>query len=217
MRIIKSKKFAESFNELYDYVDDDTVETLDRYEQEDYDIVDWDSLETGEIPITDDNVDDVLVDNLIDEYGEEEGEGDVSVQEFPLEEVPIEEVPTVIEPLKEVPTKEEVQEHEAPKAEESMPDPEDDAKKHFGSDIRGALEWAKEKKRVVQIFYNTEGKKRGRGGKKYLKRELNLPKLKGGGVNINRIIEPHYFFHAKTTGRDLLVTYDRSKGQKRDR
>ncbi|HUS49933.1 MAG TPA: hypothetical protein VMZ91_07190, partial [Candidatus Paceibacterota bacterium] len=208
MRIIKTKKFAEDFDELYDHFDDNTVETLDQYNSaKDKIKIDYDSLEEGQEPIGDDNLDDNLADNNLEE---DEKMEITPTEDFPMEEVPIEEVPTVVEPLKEVPTKDEAMDNAAPKADESVPDPEDNAKKHFGSDIRGALEWAKEKKRVVQISYNTEGRRRGRGGKEYLKRELNLPKIESGGVNINRIIEPHYFFHANTTKRDILVTYDRS-------
>ena len=47
MKIIESKKFAKTFNELYDYIDDDTVETLDQYEVNDQEAIDWDALERG--------------------------------------------------------------------------------------------------------------------------------------------------------------------------
>ena len=208
MRIIESLKFAQIFDETLDHVTDDTVEVLNKYDSTKDEIkIDYDSLEEGQEPIGDDNFDEFLVDTNLEEDEKMEF---TPTEEFPMDEVPIEEAPTVVEPIKEVPTEEEAQEQETPEVEESVPDPQDDAKKHFGSDIRGALEWAKEQKRVVQIFYNTEGRSRGRGGKRYLKRELNLPKIESGGVNINRIIEPHYFFHADTTKRDILVTYDRS-------
>ncbi len=208
MRIIKSLKFAQEFDEVLDHIDDDTIKTLNQYESgKDKIKIDYDSLEEGQEPIGDDNFDEYLAENNLED---DEKKEIIPTEEFPMEEVPIEEAPTVVAPLKEVPTEEEAQEQETPPAEESVPDPEKDLKDYFGSDAVSALKWAKENKRVVQIFYNTEGRKKGRGGKQYLKRELNLPKLDGGGVGINRIIEPHYFFKAKKTNRWILVTYDRS-------
>ena len=211
MKIINSVKFAKNFDELYDHVDDNTVEVLDQYSKEDIE-VDYDSIEEGQRPITENNVDDYLAD-----YNLEEDGGGVAIEEPPTDDfIPEVEQPealpeaTLPEALPEVPTEEEAQEQATPAAEDSVPDPEDDAKAHFGSDVTGALSWAKENKRVVQIFYNTEGRKRGRGGNQYLKRELKLPKLDNGGVSINRIIEPHYFFYAKKTKRWIMVTYDRS-------
>jgi hypothetical protein len=197
----KINKKAADFSEINDWFDDETVEDLREYESNDIGVVDYDALERGEIPAdADEEVDSILVDNLVDETGQE-------IQE-PQEEL---EAPT--EKLLDVPTEEEAEEAATPSAEESEPDIEEtkDIKEHFGRDIRGAIEEAIDEGRVMQIFYNTEGRKRGRGGKEYLKREVSLPKIKGtGGVNINRIIEPHYIFPAKTTGNDILVTYDRS-------
>ena len=49
MRVINSLKFAEGFRELYDWVDDDTVETLDQYDENDFDVIDYDALEKGDV------------------------------------------------------------------------------------------------------------------------------------------------------------------------
>ncbi len=67
MKIITCKKYAERFDELYDWVDDDTVEKLNSYEENDFDTVDYDALERGEVPIIeidDAGVEDILTDNL---------------------------------------------------------------------------------------------------------------------------------------------------------
>lgn len=76
------------------------------------------------------------------------------------------------------------------------------------ANVEEALRWAIANKRVVEIFYVTSGRARTRGGLS-LKREIGLPKDKGG-VHIHRIVEPHYLFTAKTTGKLILVSYDRS-------
>ena len=200
MIIIKCKKYAEQFDEINDWFSDNTVQQLTNYEKNDIEVIDYDALERGEVPVSDENFENVLVDNLVDEYGEEK-------EEPIVDEVPVEDLARD-EPY--VGTEEEQEIEETPLAEESVIDPEEDAKQHFGSDVLGAMKWASENNRVAQIFYNTEGRKRGRGGKEYLKRELNLPKIDEGGVNINRIVEPHYIFYARKTKRNILVTYDRS-------
>jgi hypothetical protein len=67
MKLINSQKYSERFNELYDWVDDDTVAVLNDYEENNYDIVDYDALERGETPVVEideDGIDGILVDNI---------------------------------------------------------------------------------------------------------------------------------------------------------
>ena len=74
MKIIKTKIYAESFDELYDWVDDETVENIDSYEANDFETIDYDALERGEVPVVridDAGVEKILVDNLQDEPTEE--------------------------------------------------------------------------------------------------------------------------------------------------
>ncbi len=176
MKIINSKKYAVKFNELYDYVDDNTVEQIDEYDADNVEIVDYDALEQGEIPVMkvdDQGIESILTDNIEDSQSQED-----TIEEEPLEE-PTEEI--AIEG-------------------EDVPD--------FAS-VYDAMKWAIENSRVVKIFYTTKGENRGRGGKKHLLREKGLSKNVGGGVNIYRIVEPHYMYQAGN-GNLVLVTYDRS-------
>jgi hypothetical protein len=67
MLIINSSKFAQQFGDLYDWIDDDTVDTLNEYEVNDVDTIDYDALERGEVPVVevdDEGVEEILVDNL---------------------------------------------------------------------------------------------------------------------------------------------------------
>ena len=61
MRIIKSLKFAEDFDEELDHFTDNTLELLTKHESDKSKIqIDYDSLEDGQRPIGDDNLDDNL-------------------------------------------------------------------------------------------------------------------------------------------------------------
>lgn len=178
----KSKKF----DELYDVFDDETVDEIekldDSFEVVDYDKL-YDALQQGERPVYEDN----LYDYLADEHLEED---EISIEDTPedITEDVIEEPESVIEDEVGI-------DYEEPDLDEDIP---------IEGDIFGAIKYAIDNKKVVRIEYAPQGKKSGRGRK--LKREIGLP----SGSLINRIIEPHYMFRARTTGNDIVVTWDRS-------
>ena len=93
MKIIYSKKKVSQLSELYDYVDDDTVEQLNKYENNDVENVDYEAFEQGEVPIDAnidaDNVDNVLVDNIEEEIEQEQPLTEEDEQQEPtIEDVP---------------------------------------------------------------------------------------------------------------------------------
>ena len=208
----KKQTYAQNnnLNELIDYVDDDTSEEAVPVLSQD--VVDLDGIERqkaqnlpsgqGEVfTIPEEDIGNYLVDDLIEEDEQsldedvEEGyfDGSYIPSEKELEDVGIETVvDTGDEPANDN------DEIENP---ELFPD--------FGNDFIGALEYAIGNNRVVKLSYLTLGKKKGRGGKEYLKREISDDRIPGTGVNIWRIVEPHDIFRAKN-GHDILVTYDRS-------
>lgn len=167
MKEINYKK-AIKFDELYDLFDDKTVDKLDDYIDNKFEVVDYDelynSLENGEKPVSDDNMSDYLADNLLE-------------QDEIKTEVPIEE------------------EYVEPNLGDDFP---------IEGNTLKAIEYAIKNKKVIKITYSPQGKKYRRGKK--LKREIGLPQ----GSFINRIIEPHYLFRARTTGNNIVVTWDRS-------
>ena len=87
MKTIYSKKKVSQLNELYDYVDDDTVEKLNKYKNNDVENVDYEALEQGDVPIDADNVDEFLVDNIEEEIEQPLSEDDEQ-QEPTTEDVP---------------------------------------------------------------------------------------------------------------------------------
>ena len=63
--IKKIRKKAETFNELYDLFDDDTVENYNNYQSnknKDFDVIDYDTLEKGEVPTVEIDDDDLRID-----------------------------------------------------------------------------------------------------------------------------------------------------------
>jgi len=195
-------------NELVDWTNDGTYETA--YRLMNPTVVDIDELERqraqnlpleqGEVStITEEEVSDYMVDDFLQQDQQleevedtervEEGyfDGSYVPSEDELKELGIEPVEDTGEVVDESP--------------DDVPD--------FGEDHESALRWAIENNRVVKLSYLTLGKKRGRGGKQYLKREMTDDSAPGTGVNIWRIVEPHHIFSAKN-GYDILVTYDRS-------
>lgn len=203
----KKQTLAQSayLKDLVDWTDDDTVDNaVDVMSPQ---VVDFDELERqraqvapleqGELPyMSEKEVDDYFVDDLIEqdegvitddevEEGYFDGSYVPSVDE--LQELGIETVEDTGEVVDEIP--------------DDVPE--------FGADHASALQWAIENNRVVKLSYLTLGKKRGRGGKQYLKREMTDDRIPGTGRNIWRIVEPHHVFSAKN-GHEVLVTYDRS-------
>ncbi len=192
-------------NDLVDWVDDDTMD--DATEVLSPNVVDYDALETqralnapieqGDLPfISEEEIDSYLVDDFIeqdenvltdDEVEEGYFDGSYVPSEDELQELGIEPVEDTGEVVDEIP--------------DDVPD--------FGGNNESALQWAIENNRVVKLSYLTLGKKRGRGGKRYLKREITDDRIPGTGRNIWRIVEPHHIFSAKN-GHEVLVTYDRS-------
>ena len=192
-------------NDLADWTDDDTLD--DATEVLGPQVVDFDELETqralfepleqGELPsIGEDELSSYMVDDLVEldentitDNEVEEGyyDGTYIPSEEELQEKGIEPVEDTGEVVDEVP--------------DDVPD--------FGGDHESALRWAIDNNRVVKLSYLTLGKKRGRGGKQYLKREMADDRVPGTGINIWRIVEPHHVSSAKN-GHDILVTYDRS-------
>lgn len=192
-------------NDIVDWTDDDTLD--DATEVLGPQVVDFDELEMqralsepleqGELPsIGEDDISSYMVDdlveldeNIITDNEVEEGyyDGTYIPSEEELQERGIEPVKDTGEVVDEMP--------------DDVPD--------FGGDHESALRWAIDNNRVVKLSYLTLGKKRGRGGKQYLKREMTDDRVPGTGINIWRIVEPHHVFSAKN-GYDVLVTYDRS-------
>ena len=83
MKSINSKKYAAKFDELYDYVDDNTIEQIDEYDANNIETVDYDALEQGEIPvmkIDDQGVESILTDNIEEPQVKED-----EIEEEPLE------------------------------------------------------------------------------------------------------------------------------------
>jgi hypothetical protein len=82
MRIIKSLKFAEDFDPRLDQFDDDTVAKMNQIEQDKVNPpVAGETPITKDLPVTKDDYENVLVDNLINEDGEE----DVLTEEAPVD------------------------------------------------------------------------------------------------------------------------------------
>ena len=67
-------------------------------------------------------------------------------------------------------------------------EPPDEDYPNFGN-VQDAASWATEKQEAMHIWYTTEK-----------------------GVDIEREVEPHGFYHAKTTNNNILVTYDKTAG-----
>jgi hypothetical protein len=194
-------------NELVDFVDDDTAEeasqvmspeivNLDELERQKAQTM---ALEQGEpTSITEEEVGDYFVDDLV-EQDEQEIANNIEEGYFDGSYVPSEEelqeqgIETVVD------TGEEVDEEAEAEADAVNADP------------LSKLREAWQTNRVVKLSYLTLGKKRGRGGSRYiLKRELDQnDRIPGTGVNIWRIVEPHDIFTAKN-GHEILITYDRS-------
>jgi len=87
---------------------------------------------------------------------------------------------------------EQINEEEQEAIEEQLPEFSDNA---------SAIQYAIDNNLVMVIDYIAQGQP-GRKNKIRLKRE--------SGVNLHRIIEPHYVFVAPTTGNAVVTTYDRS-------
>ncbi|MCK5763631.1 MAG: hypothetical protein KAH05_05885, partial [Clostridiales bacterium] len=197
----KKKLMAESsdLKELVDFVSDDTSEQASQIMSED--IVNLDEIERqwsqnsffeqgDSTSITEEEVGNYLVDDFI-----EQDKSDIEQEYFNGDYVPSKEevqelgIETVVD------TGEEVDE----KVEDELEN----------IDPLSKLMEACETNRVIKLSYLTLGKKRGRGGKQYLKREITDDRIPGTGINIWRIVEPHDIFTAKN-GHEILVTYDRS-------
>lgn len=195
-------------NDLVDWTDDNTVDNaVDVMSPQ---IVDFDELERqraqatpleqGELQsISEEQVGDYMVDDLL-----EQDEQDIRVQnEDKVEEGYFDGTY--------IPSEDELQEMGIEPVEDTgeVVDESPDDVPDFGADHASALQWAIENNRVVKLSYLTLGKKRGRGGKRYLKREMTDERIPGTGVNIWRIVEPHHVF-SSNNGHEVLVTYDRS-------
>ena len=92
MRIIK-KKQAAKFNELYDFIDDDTIEQLNDYGTNNFDTIDYDALERGEVPVIevdDDGIESILTDNLDETQMQEPIIEEPELELEPEEEIAIE-------------------------------------------------------------------------------------------------------------------------------
>lgn len=202
-------------NDLVDWTDDDTVNNaIDVMGPQ---VVDFDELEMQRAQATpleqgessvilEEEIGDYLADDLIEQD-----------EQSVLEEQQEEQVEEGYFDGSYIPSKDELEElgietivdtgEEAADTKDKIEDPE--LFPDFHGDHRAALSWAKENNRVAKLSYLTLGKKRGRGGKEYLKREMTDDRIPGTGVNIWRIVEPHDIFRAQN-GHDILVTYDRS-------
>jgi len=175
-----SWKYAIKFNEQYDWFPDDTLQELRDYQTDEKDNFEMVNWEANREEPPVFEIDDEMGGILVDEIGEE----------------------PIVEPIVEEPTDivDETVEEET-EIDERVPD---------FANAQQALQWAIDNNRVVEIFYVTQGRKRGRGGK-ILRREIGLSKNKGGGVHIHRIVEPHYIYKAGNNNI-ILITYDRSVG-----
>ena len=192
-------------NDLVNWVDEDTLD--DAANVLGPQVVDFDELERqraqaepfeqGELPyFSEEEVGDYLVDDLIEQ--DERGATNDEVEEGYFDGSYI-------------PSKEELQEKgiEPVRDTGEVVDENPDDVPEFGENRESALRWAIDNNRVVKLSYLTLGKKRGRGGKEYLKREITNDRIPGTGVNIWRVVEPHHIFSANN-GHNILVTYDRS-------
>jgi hypothetical protein len=192
-------------NDVIDWVDDDTSEEMAQIMNPE--IVDFDAierqraenlpLEQGEMQtITEEEIDGYIVDDLIEQderyIRDEKMEQDYFDGKY-------------------IPSEEELKERgiEPVIDDETVVDENPDDAPEFGEDHISAMQWAIENNRVVKLSYLTLGKKRGRGGKQHLKREISDDRIPGTGVNIWRIVEPHYIYPA-SNGHDILISYDRS-------
>ena len=210
MKIISTKnirKKAENFDEQYDWFDDDTNEKLRNYESKKDDNLELMEFEaTEEIPFfeTDEEVEGTLADSYVREDDSsnpvdnvfDDQQGVVGLQPNLPEEVEKQ------EPL--IKKRKDVDEEDQSVADET----EIDMRVPDFSSTGEAIEWAIGENRVLEVFYVTKGRG-SRNEKHYLKRERGLSKSHGGGVNIHRIVEPHYIYSA-ADGRKIVVTYDRS-------
>ena len=182
MKIIDTtrKKYAIDFPEDEDHYTDDTGEILREYESFNNNDLNMVDTTPDEPPLYDvSEIESGIDDILVDTIGEE-----------PQDEVGTEPEQEMVDDT--------VQ--EGTEIDERVPD--------FAT-TEHALQWALENNRVVEIFYVTQGKNRGRGGR-LLRRERGLiPDEEKGGVHIHRIVEPHHMFQAGN-GNLILVTYDRS-------
>ena len=204
MKIINKK--AIRFNEQNDWFDDNTVREMRGYQSDKDDNFEIYDADANEIDIpevtTDEEVEGMLADDFVgmaedalispaDDYLQE-GDNLRRMQEGLPEEEPL------------VKKRDEVDEVDESVVEET----EVDERVPDFATTKAAIDWAMNEHRVVEIFYVT----RGRGSQdeaRYLKRERGLSKEEGGGVNIHRIVEPHYVY-AAGNGREIVITYDRS-------
>lgn len=94
----------------------------------------------------------------------------------------------IMEPLEDsiLPVDEEALIEDATPKEGITPEMDDEAP-DFGENTESALHWAEMNNKVMRIYYRTKK-----------------------GIHIERIIEPHGQFIARSTGNLIVVTYDRS-------
>jgi len=198
----RNRRHAIKFDEQYDWFSDETPVGIRDYQsdqQNDFEMVNWEANEEKLPVIEVDEADETAGGYLVDDFA--------GTEEIPIEQGPVEQEPLVqkrddfMEETGEIGEVDEVDESvaEATEIDEKVPD--------FAS-TQDAVNAAIEENRVMEIFYVTKGRG-SRNEDRYLKRERGLPKEEGGGVNIHRIIEPHYIYTAGN-GNTIVVTYDRS-------
>ncbi len=189
----RNRRYAIDFEEQDDSFSDDTLRMMQEYESKRDDNLEVYDATANDIPVVE--IDEATGYQLAEDFIPDtsflgEGEELRRLEEEPLietrEEVEVDEVDESVA--------------EATEIDERVPD--------FAS-AQEAVQYAAEENRVMEIFYVTKGRG-SRDEGRYLKRERGLPKDEGGGVNIHRIVEPHYIYQAKMDGKNIVVTYDRS-------
>jgi hypothetical protein len=211
MKIIN--KQAINFDENQDWFADDTLEELKEYESEANDGFEfYDAEANSEDLVSEDLVFEIYDDEdieqkyLADNFVQDE---DYQQKQEPIEGLPQEKDIPEGEPY--VGTREEAEiydEVDETVAEKTEPDED---MPEFAT-VKEAIQAAIDGNRVLEIFYVTEGRG-SRKKDKFLKRERGLKRNNGGGVNIHRIVEPHYMYTAEGSGNLVVVTYDRSIGR----
>lgn len=218
MKFINARKF----NEINDWIDDDTLEELRDFESgedNNFEVYDADAneepMQIYEIEDGDEAARSYLADNYVP-IGESLNVSPTNPMEDSLrevdefrrrEEIPEEEVLEEEPLIRKRDEEDEVDESVAEETEidERVPD--------FKT-TEDAINAAIEEHRVMEIFYVTKGRG-SRDEKYYLKRERGLPRENSGGVNIHRIVEPHYMYTPMKgknpeDNKKIVVTYDRS-------
>jgi len=215
MKIINAAKFRN----INDWIDDDTLGDIRGFESNEdnnFEVYDAEANE-DKLPMYQvDESDDEAMRYLADDYVSLEEP--LSVIDDSLQEVdefrrPQEQDQADIFEEPEIKTKDEAEEEgDFDEVDESVAEEtEVDERVPDFATTEDAINAAIKENRVMEIFYVTKGRG-SRDEKYYLKRERGLPRGQGGGVNIHRIIEPHYVYEPKNpkNNNKIVVTYDRS-------